>query len=117
MDKTSPEIALMRLETRLAAVADGLDAWKHRVSAGRPVEPSIMGLSDMARAVRDAAASGLKLRHAVNFFDLHVTMARLQRAGGNISKASETLGEERVSTQRRLQRAGLTDQLGDWNDA
>jgi DNA-binding NtrC family response regulator len=74
--------------------------------------------ADLIRqAARDAAASGLKLRHAVNFFHLHVTMAHLQRAGGNISKASETLGEERVSTQRRLKRAGLTDQLGDWNDA
>jgi hypothetical protein len=77
---TPAQPALDALEKRLAAVADGLDAWKHRVSAGRPVEPSIMGLSDMARAVRDAAKA---LRAA--------PVAVRERAAGYVSRALDAL--------------------------
>jgi hypothetical protein len=40
----------------LEQLADALDAWLHRVRNNRPVDPSIVGLSDMARVARTNAA-------------------------------------------------------------
>lgn len=39
-------------------VAASLEAWADALRAGRTIEPSIMGLSDMARSLRALAEGG-----------------------------------------------------------
>lgn len=63
-------------------------------------------VEDIVRAVaRRMAEEGLTLRQARSIFEYEFMRAHLRNAGDNVSKASKTLGVNRVTVHRCLNKS------------